>query len=161
MQSNHDDFCLHVVQSKTQQATSGCHTLGADVHWIFGRGLRISFPVWKRSKKIEWINESKKLYRNCLCFWRVWTLTSSQDILYSAKTVRQRAAILREQRSKKKTNNNNLSQKGAIVVTLKKNVCIASAHKAQQVILTHRKGTEKDTLMVQQLVCVSQQRREL
>lgn len=49
------------------------------------------------------INECKQLYESWLHHWRVWTLTSSQDILYSAKTVRQRAAILREQRLKKRT----------------------------------------------------------
>lgn len=67
-------------------------------HWMFGRGLRISFPVcWDNSWNI--INKFKERLRlNCS---RINKLTSSQDMLYSAKTVRQRAAILKEQTSRK------------------------------------------------------------
>lgn len=71
---------------------------------MFGRGFRISFPVCKNTE-IRLVFTFDKKYRLSeqttghnikeICW-----LTSSQDMLYSAKTVRQRAAILKGQRSK-------------------------------------------------------------
>lgn len=78
----------------------------------------------------------KKLYESYHQHPRVWTLTSSQDILYSAKTVRQRAAILREQRLKKRTKTIFLSFPTLDVC----NVSVYKTHLTLTHILRHIKG---------------------
>lgn len=103
IQSNHDDnICLNVVQAKTQSGEWLLKQTGYIV-WSPLRSWRSldiwswledKFPCLLRGQKKNVTSVMKVGFS--LEHWRIWTLTSSQDMLYSAKTVRQRAAILRE-----------------------------------------------------------------